>query len=74
MVIEELRRGYHKNLVKDVIFIDNSGVPNNADRYSKTSVALARGILEEINLETSRIKSSGQTSGKEFANVTADFL
>ncbi len=74
MIIEELRREYHKNLAQDVISIDESGVPNNADRHSKTSVALARDILDEIGIETSGIKSSGQTSGKEFERVTAAFL
>lgn len=74
MVIKKLRREYHKNLVKHVISIDKSGVPNNADRYSKTSVALARGILDEIDFKTSGRKSSGQTAGKEFERVTADFL
>ena len=52
MVIKKLRREYHKNLIKHVISIDKNGVPNNADRYSKISVALARGILDEINFKS----------------------
>ena len=74
MVIEELRAAYHKDLFKHVISKGRGGVPNNADRYSKISVSLAKGIIDEIDLKTSDLKSSGQTSGKEFERITSNFL
>lgn len=74
MIVEKLRKEYHKNLSKHVLSIDKSGIPNNADRHSKISVSLARGILESMHLEISTAKSIGQTAGKEFERVTTVFL
>jgi hypothetical protein len=59
MIFEKLRKEYHKNLLKHVLSIDKSGIPNNADRHSKISVALALGIIEAIRL-------SDPTSFSEF--------
>ena len=69
MIFEKLRKEYHKNLSKHVLSIDKSGIPNNADRHSKISVSLARGILNAMHLEISTAKSVGQTAGKEFERV-----
>lgn len=74
MVIKQLREAYHKEIFKYVISVGSGEIPNNADRHSKISVSLARGIIEEIGLKTSDLKSSGQTAGKEFERATADFL
>jgi hypothetical protein len=74
MLIKEIRNEYHKDLSRYVLSIDKSGVPNNADRHSKISIALARGIIEEIDLKTLDMASPGQTSGKEFERLTAGFL
>jgi len=74
MIIEKLRDAYHKDLFEYVISVDKGGVPNNADRYSKISVDLAVGIIDEIGLKTSGSKSSGQTAGREFERITSDFL
>ena len=74
MIIEELRKAYHSDLFKDVISVGKGDIPNNADRHSKISVALARGIIEEIDLKTLDLQSSGQTAGKEFECITANFL
>jgi hypothetical protein len=74
MIIEKLRKEFHRNLFKNLVSIDKTGIPNNADRYSKISVALAKGIIEAINIKPLSLKSPGQTSGKEFERITADFL
>lgn len=74
MIFEKLRKEYHKNLLKHVLSINKSGIPNNADRHSKISVALALGIIEAMNMEISKAKSIGQTAGKEFERTTTSFL
>jgi hypothetical protein len=74
MIFEKLRQEYHKNLSIRVLSIDKKNIPNNADRHSKISVSLARGILQAMNLDISRVKSIGQTAGKEFERVTSAFL
>ncbi|MDD5766356.1 MAG: NgoMIV family type II restriction endonuclease [Candidatus Marinimicrobia bacterium] len=74
MIIERLRKKYHKNIFEQLLSVDDSDVPSNADKSSKISVALAKGIVEQIALNTNNIKRSGQTSGKSFENLTASFL
>lgn len=74
MILEQLRKEYHKNIFSNLLFVDKSGVPSNADKHSQTSVALAKGIVDEIALQTANVKSSGQTSGKSFENITAAFI
>jgi hypothetical protein len=77
MLLEKLRNEYHKNLASTVLSIDTKGIPNNADRHSKLSVALAQGIINAMSInivDISTAKSIGQTAGKEFERVTSDFL
>lgn len=74
MLLEKLRREYHTELTKHVLSIDKKGIPNNADRHSKISVSLARGILEAMNLDISKAENVGQTAGKEFERTTNTFL
>lgn len=74
MVLEQFRAEYHKGVFEQLLSVDASGVPNNADKHSQISVELAKGIVETIALETAGIKTSGQTSGKEFEKLTAAFI
>jgi hypothetical protein len=73
-IFENNRLEYHKNVFHHLLFVDSAGIPNNADKHSNLSVALAKGIVERINLRTSKIKGSGQTSGKSFEKLTASFI
>lgn len=73
-LITKARRKYHESLLRDgVLTIDKNGVPSNADRSSKLSVAIATGIAEQLMVET-RDKLLGQTSGAKFEQVTTQFL
>lgn len=74
MLLEKLRKEYHKSIFKQVLSTDKGGIPNNADRHSVISVALAKGIIGEIAISTSEIKSPAQTSGKSFEKLTSVFL
>lgn len=74
MILEQLRKEYHRQVFEQILSVDEKGVPSNADRHSKISVALAKGIVEAIEEEASTVKSSGQTSGNVFEKITAHFL
>lgn len=68
------RKNYHKRLLEDgILSIDASGVPSNADRASKLSTAIAKGIAERLEAEV-HPKILGQTSGALFESVNMAFL
>lgn len=70
-----LRQEYHREICEKVLFVDNNGIPNNADKHSDISSALARGIVQRFGypmLLTQQIP--GQTSGNLFEQITAAYL
>ena len=68
------RKKYHENLLKEgVLTIDKSGVPSNADRSSKLSIAIAQGIATRLMAATQE-KAVGQTSGAKFEQLNMEFL
>lgn len=68
------RKKYHENLLKKgVLTIDKSGVPSNADRSSKLSIAIAQGIATRLMAATQE-KAVGQTSGAKFEQLNMEFL
>lgn len=75
MILENLRNDYLKNICKKLLTVDSNGIPNNADKHSNISVNLAKGILSEMGYKTLiGEKAAGQTSGKSFEDLTADYL
>ncbi len=68
----EARKQYHADLLQSVLKMDR-GIPSNSDRGSKLSVAIARGIAEELKLEAGE-RLAGQTSGRAFEGINADYL
>lgn len=68
------RRKYHHALLENgILTIDNAGIPSNADKSSKLSVAIATGIARTLMAETAE-KAVGQTSGAKFELVNMEFL
>lgn len=68
------RRNYHKALLENgILTIDNAGIPSNADKASKLSVAIATGIAQSLMASTAE-KAVGQTSGAKFELVNMEFL
>lgn len=53
--------------------IDLKGIPSNADKSSRISIAISRVIAEKL-LAESHDKIIGQTSGAKFEQVNLDFL
>ena len=72
--IEALRRVYHQQIVRDVLRQTESGIPNNADSGSASSVRIARGIVQNIGLRTGSEKLAGQRAGRQFEEATRSFL
>ena len=72
--IEDLRRAYHRQIANDVLRQNVSGIPNNADSGSASSVRIARGIVQNIGLPLGSEKLAGQTAGRRFEEATRSFL
>lgn len=72
--IAALRQDYHRRICRDVMRIDASGVPNNADKRSSSSTQISKGILERINIQVSNRELPAQTAGNQFEHATKDFL
>lgn len=70
----EARRSFHAALLGPVLRTDSEGVPSNADKDSKVSVAIARGIAEKLGEEAPGARLAGQMSGNKFEVVCAEFL
>jgi hypothetical protein len=67
------RRRYHAALRDGVLRLEN-GVPSNADKASKVSKKIALGIFERIGADQHGEKLKGQTAGRKFEEVTAEFI
>lgn len=68
------RREFHAALLKNVLTLNTDGVASNADKDSRPSVALARGIASLLAAETVQERQAGQTSGSRFEGLCADFV
>jgi hypothetical protein len=67
------RENFHKRLLAEVLTVDKDGNPSNADKSARLSVELARGIAERLKAKVG-VKLAGQTSGRAFEALTAEFL
>ncbi len=73
-LIRTARRKYHKLLLdKGVLTLDSDGIPSNADRSSKISVLISKGIADFLQAEE-QAKALGQTSGAMFEEITMSFI
>lgn len=68
------RDNFHAALLAGVLKTDRKGVPANADRHSKPSVQIARGILERLGPGSRGSRMAGQMAGADFEKVCADFI
>jgi len=73
-LIAEARKKYHEALLSSgVMTVDSRGIPSNADSSSKLSIAIAKGIANQLMAETKE-KAVGQTSGAKFEQINMEFL
>lgn len=77
MKISDLRAEYHAELCKHVLRIrktKSASYPNIADSGSKSSKAIAWGLVKELGCEENYDKLDGQTAGNLFEKVTKTFI
>lgn len=73
-LILNARKNYHKQLLEEgVLSIDKDGIPSNADRSSRLSIEIARGIADVLEAAV-KTKALGQTSGAKFEVINMHFL
>lgn len=73
-LITEQRKKYHSNLLSNgVLSVDDNGIPSNADKASKLSVSIARGIAKQLAAQN-KVKAVGQTAGAQFEQLSMEFL
>lgn len=68
------RKAFHASLLESTLTINSKGVPSNADKDSKISVAIAKGIADLLEAETIGERIAGQISGSQFEDVCANFV
>lgn len=70
----EARKAFHQALLKDTLLTSDSGVASNADGSSKSSIAIARSIAEQLHSNSVGERIAGQTAGKQFESHCAEFI
>jgi len=71
---DEHRKEFHTALLAGVLTVDDSGVPNIADKGSKASKAIAQKLIEKLGRARVSVKAAGQTSGADFETVCSDYV
>lgn len=70
----EERRQFHAALLGSILTISPQGVPSNADKDSKVSVSIAKGIADRLQVETHSERGAGQTAGNKFEELCANYV
>lgn len=73
-VMRDLRMEYHRKLCEKILYADANGVPNNADKHSVPSVQMAQGLVRRLPFPLCAERPSGQSSGRLFEEITAEYL
>jgi hypothetical protein len=72
--LTEARREFHATLLAGILTQNANGIPSNADKDSRISIALASTILELIGDARTADKLPGQTAGAGFEEASAAFI
>jgi hypothetical protein len=67
------RKRFHASLLDELLTVSAAGVPSNADKDNRTSVAIARGIATRLQAGVGE-RAAAQTSGNAFEELVAKFL
>ena len=73
-VFSDARRAFHAQLLNSILHVGKSGVPSNADKDSRASIAIAQAIVSQIGDAARKSRKAAQTSGAQFEDACADFL
>lgn len=72
-ILEVERKRFHQALLLGPL-TQKEGVPAIADRSSRTSVTIAKQILEQLGASRETDKQSGQSLGSDFERICRDYL
>lgn len=72
--LSEARREFHATLMGGILSVNTNGVPSNADKDSRASVAIATAILDKLGPARTAQKLPGQTAGADFESACATFV
>lgn len=73
-IMADERRNFHGGLLANrILTVSESGIPSNADKDSRASVAYANYIAVALRAETG-VRLAGQSSGGKFEQACADYL
>ncbi|PDW03978.1 NgoMIV family type II restriction endonuclease [Candidatus Viridilinea mediisalina] len=70
----ESRRSFHAALLATVLRTDSAGIPTNADKDSRVSVAIAQGIIEILGAQSTGARLAGQMAGSQFETICKGYL
>lgn len=74
-LVTEARRRFHAGLLEGgVLSVDAGGIPSNADKGNRASIAYAAHIAQQLAVETIQERRAGQSLGGDFEKATAAFL
>jgi hypothetical protein len=72
-LVQQARIDFHSWLLQSLLTVSATGVPSNADKDNRTSVAIARGIAEQLSAVVG-LRHAAQTSGNQFEDLVARFV
>ena len=73
-LISIARWQFHQELLASILSFDNNGIPSNADRDNRLSIAIARSIAEAIGGLHTSDRLPGQRAGAIFERTCQQFL
>lgn len=74
-LIADARAAFHRQLTQTLWTVSADKVPSNADKDSRTSVAIATVVHSQVCAHSaSALKLAGQISGKQFEEICREFL
>lgn len=74
-LISQKRDELHAGFVSaGLLTVDKNGIPSNADKGNKTSIAIAAHIAESLKVSTIQERGAGQTLGGDFEKATGNFI
>ena len=73
-IIASARAAFHRALLNGVLRVDSSGIPSNADKSSNISIAIAQGIVSQLQPNTTDQRLAGQRAGSRFEQVCESFI
>lgn len=70
----EAHKSFHAALLGSVLNVDAAGIPTNADKANRASIAIAKGIIGKIGKHSGSERMAGQSSGNQFEEICAEYI